>query len=210
MPQGVILSDDAARRVADQTRLGEGGLIVSEPLQLPDRPPVYFYRTFQLTEDLPLGGSAAVNWMVWNVIDEEYQADGTDTGTVVDTLGTFCAGVGCKGRAGYLGTNDGHLWEVLHMSRLTVAFALKDALTSLADAPVLAYRRVWDPTLHSGHGGFTVDCDKEIYVADWREVGYYGEIGAHGAAEPRNCDNGVVHVICDLCCSGDEDPQCGE
>ena len=99
---------------------------------------------------------------------------------------------------------------MLYLARLPVAFELAEALTALATVPVNAYRRVWDPSLNYGWGGFEVDCDDLIKVVDWRRVGYYGAIGAHGAGIPRMSDNGVIHVICDLVCTGDEDPNCPE
>jgi len=89
------------------------------------------------------------------------------------------------------------------------AFELKEELTQFSGAKVQAYWRKWDPSANNGMGGFVGSPDCEVfYVADLREVGYVGVPGAKGAAEMRMGDDGPIGVICDLCCPGDEMPEC--
>ena len=54
--------------------------------------------------------------------------------------------------------------------------------------PVLARKRRWNPDLCNQHGAFETSAlaADNFYVADYREVGYCGPIGAVGAAEMRN------------------------
>lgn len=92
--------------------------------------------------------------------------------------------------------------------------------------PVLARRRYWDATACDGKGAFTTseDSDDNCYVADYREVGYCGPVGATGAGEyrnpgtsgmPRMYDDGAngslpLLTICDLCCPPGQEVDCSE
>jgi hypothetical protein len=68
------------------------------------------------------------------------------------------------------------------------------------DVPVDAYRLVYDPSLNSGWGGFAVDCDQPMKVADWYSVGFFGIAGAPGWAEMHGSDNGDIGIIRGLVC----------
>lgn len=95
-------------------------------------------------------------------------------------------------------------------------FELGETLPQWSSTPVLAYRRVWDPSLNSGWGGFATDCDQSFQVADWGLVGVFGIAGANGWAEVRRSDNGNVGIIRGLVCPGEcacgtdysESPSC--
>lgn len=103
-------------------------------------------------------------------------------------------------------------WEIVSLVGVTWWFELAEDLPIYNGAPVNAYRRTWNPSLHSGYGGYETDYTVTFLVADWTELGYcgYGPTdsrylpyhtgGAYGAAELRQSDNGVVGVIVDMEC----------
>lgn len=93
-----------------------------------------------------------------------------------------------------------------------VEFELLEALNQWSGDIVLAARKLWVPSLNSGDGGYTVDCDDVFYVADFNEVGHNAGVGGFGMAQMRGRDNEPrwVGVIFDLCCLGDEMGGCGE
>jgi hypothetical protein len=89
-------------------------------------------------------------------------------------------------------------------------FELKDALAQFSDQEVDAYPRYWDPTLHGGWGGFITICDEDLVfkVADWNEEGHTAGIGGRGKCHMYQSNNGLIGVIFDLCCPGDEQVSC--
>lgn len=92
-----------------------------------------------------------------------------------------------------------------------VEFELLEDLDQWSGAVVRAARRKWDPSANGGNGGYFVDCDDIIYVADYNEVGHNASAGGYGMAQMRGRDNEPrwVGVIFDLCCPGDEQGECG-
>jgi hypothetical protein len=96
----------------------------------------------------------------------------------------------------------------------------------VCNQPVLARRRFWDAALCDDKGGFATsdDADQNCYVADYREVGYCGPVGALGAAEyrnpgtsgmPRTYDDGThgklpLLTLCDLECPPGQEVDCSE
>lgn len=100
-------------------------------------------------------------------------------------------------------------WAVIRFDRfgaghIVWAFELAEDLPQWNQLPVWACKKDWDPSLHTGWGGYTTNPNIHFKVADWREVGYFGYAGAEGAARIRQCDNGIVGVIVDLECP----PEC--
>lgn len=92
-----------------------------------------------------------------------------------------------------------------------VKFELLEDLAQWSGDVVRAARKTWDPSADGGDGGYTVDCDDVIYVADYNEVGHNADAGGYGVAEMHERDNEPkwVGTIIDLCCPGDEQGNCG-
>lgn len=90
-----------------------------------------------------------------------------------------------------------------------VKFELLEDLVQWSGETVEAARKSWDPSADSGKGGYTVDCDDVVLVADFNEVGHEADVGAFGAAEMHaRADGTWVGTIIDLCCRGDEQGSC--
>jgi len=89
----------------------------------------------------------------------------------------------------------------------TVEFMLMENLEQFSGDKVKAAIKVWNP---SGDGGYDYDCDNYIYVADRNEVGHEANVGGFGMCKmmPIENDPGVIGVIFDLCCRGDEMGAC--
>lgn len=88
-------------------------------------------------------------------------------------------------------------------------FELLQALDKFSIVVVQAARKNWDPTANSGAGGYVVDCDDIVLVADFNETGWEAGVGGFGVAEMHAREDGVlVGTIIDLCCPGDEQGEC--
>lgn len=105
----------------------------------------------------------------------------------------------------------GHRARYAHKRMTLVKFELLEALTQWSGDIVQAARKTWDPTAADGNGGYTVDCDDIVYVADFNEVGHNAGVGGYGAAEMHARQNSPqwVGTIVDLCCPGEEQGSCG-
>lgn len=101
-------------------------------------------------------------------------------------------------------------WMFIDFPGEQVCFELAETLSKLSGSKALAYIRVWNPSAKSGDGDYVVDCCQEIYVADRKNVGYYGIAGAQGSCTLMWGENGPLGVIDDLCCSGDEQGECDD
>lgn len=91
-----------------------------------------------------------------------------------------------------------------------VKFELLEELIQWSGDVVTAARKTWDPSADGGDGGYTVDCEDVIYVADYNKVGYNADEGGFGVAEMHARENEPqwVGTIIDLCCPGDEQGTC--
>ncbi len=88
-------------------------------------------------------------------------------------------------------------------------FELLQALDKFSGDVVQAARKTWSPSADSGAGGYTVDCDDIVLVADFNETGWEAGVGGFGAAEMHAREDGtLVGTIIDLCCPGDERGVC--
>lgn len=98
-------------------------------------------------------------------------------------------------------------------------FTLLEDLAADSYVPVLARRRLWNPTANSGYGGYedSTDDGDIFYVCDHRLVGYCGPAGSHGAAELFNPGAaGLIYsyngkrlgTIVDLECPPGSEPDC--
>ena len=91
-----------------------------------------------------------------------------------------------------------------------VMFELLEALAQWSGDVVTAARKNWDPGTANGVGGYIVDCDDVILVADFNEVGHNAGNGGFGTAIMHaRADGTLVGTIIDLCCPGDEQGVCG-
>lgn len=91
-----------------------------------------------------------------------------------------------------------------------VKFELLEALDQWSGDVVEAARKTWDPSADGGDGGYTVDCNDTLYVADYNDVGHTAGVGGFGVAEmhARANEPQWVGTIIDLCCPGDEQGEC--
>lgn len=91
-----------------------------------------------------------------------------------------------------------------------VKFELLQDLDQWSGDVVQAARKTWDPSADDGNGGYVVDCNDIVFVADYNQVGHTAAAGGFGAAEMHARDNGPkwVGTIIDLCCPGDEKGVC--
>lgn len=82
-----------------------------------------------------------------------------------------------------------------------VAFELIEELVQWSGVAVRAYLWAWSASAGAGAGGY-VRTATEIRVADRRTIGYYGGVGAMGAAEMMPCvlSPYKIGVIYDLQC----------
>ena len=89
-------------------------------------------------------------------------------------------------------------------------FELLEDLVQWSGDVVQAAVKTWDPSAKGGDGGYTVNCNDIIYVADYNGVGHTAGIGGFGVAEMHGRQNEPqwVGTIIDLCCPGDEQGIC--
>jgi hypothetical protein len=95
-------------------------------------------------------------------------------------------------------------YDLVDVREYTLAIELSGTLSKLIGNSVAAHPRFWNGA------GYTTDCTQVLMVADKRNVGYEGIIGAQGAVELRKTSDGsYLGILVDLCCPGDEVSDCG-
>jgi len=95
-------------------------------------------------------------------------------------------------------------WEIVAPACDVWAFELKETLTQWTGGIVDAYLRLWDISLRD----YVTDCTREFEVADRRDVGYFGAVGATGSAKIKGNGASLLGVIEELRCPSD--CVCGE
>lgn len=126
-----------------------------------------------------------------------------------------------RNERGHRGRYQGHFGYAVWMFEL-----LEILPEGVCNQPVLARRRFWYAAACSGKGAFATSNDTadNCYVADYRETGYCGPIGALGAGEyrnpgtsgmPREYDDGTnghlpLLTICDLECPPGQEVDCSD
>jgi len=100
--RGVQFTRPTARRIVDAIRLAEGTPRDETGLDVifPSKPRAY--RPFELTEALVAGGTADVNWLIWNTTEDGLIDTGL-TGEVTDHLDHAWGLPGDRGEAVFVG-----------------------------------------------------------------------------------------------------------
>jgi hypothetical protein len=145
--------------------------------------------------------------------DEAYQPITAFEFKVYDALCGFEGHPGQRGYAKFIA--ESRRFEVVALSNRNFwRIELAEDLDQWATTPVLAYRRCWDPAANGGYGGYVTDCEQQILIADWSQIGYFGyaDEGPTGVVELHQADNGRVGVLTDLrcpieCICGDMGPE---
>lgn len=146
-----------------------------------------------------------------------------DDGKIVPRIGQNpgrVEGALCKGQPRdlteeiiLLQDDDGNYinWFLLDGGRELVMFELLQELVQWNGPNVVnAARKTWDPSANEGKGGYTVDCDDVVLVADFNEVGHTAGDGGFGVAVMQRREDGTpVGTIIDLCCPTEEQGGCG-